>query len=29
MEPDRLEVETKMAQLEAEKWPKLSDIAAQ
>jgi hypothetical protein len=29
MEPDKLEVETKKAQLEAAKWPKFSDIAAQ
>jgi hypothetical protein len=29
MEPDKLEIETKKAQLEAAKWPKFPDIAAQ
>ena len=29
MEADKLEIETKKAQLEAAKWPKFSDIAAQ
>ena len=28
-EPDKLEIETKKSQLEAAKWPKFSDIAAQ
>jgi hypothetical protein len=29
MEPDKLEIETKKAQLEAARWPKFTDIAAQ
>ncbi len=29
MEPDKLEIETKKAQLEAARWPKFGDIAAQ
>jgi hypothetical protein len=29
MEPDKLEIETKKTQLEAAKWPKFGDIAAQ
>jgi hypothetical protein len=29
MEPDKLEIETKKSELEAAKWPKFSDIAAQ
>jgi hypothetical protein len=29
MEPDKVEIETKKAQLEAAKWPKFGDIAAQ
>jgi hypothetical protein len=29
MEPDKLEIETKKAQLEAAKWPEFSDIAVQ
>jgi hypothetical protein len=29
MEPDKFEIETKRSQLEAAKWPRFNDIAAQ